>query len=248
MLRTNVFRRIVSAAFVSLLLVSAVSADVWLNDGGHHVVDYAIASGQSLRCEDGPSSPTTMEFADGGSIASAALYVSDTSQAQVTGGRIEWVVGTYGQSHADILGGDINTIDARENSTINVDDGWIRWYLSAADHGEVTMTGGTLDGSVEAYGDGVIRLEEGTIVDHGDSDYLWAGNNGRIFVHGDFNYGPGPIPDMSGQLTGTMTGGCLLDIKFQRFQETAQIIVVPEPAIMSLLTLGGLVMLRRRRA
>ncbi len=213
-------------AFAVFSLNSGVLADVWFNDGGNHIVNYTIPPGESIRCEDGAVGPTTLEFTEGASVTGAGVYVYDTSRVHVAGGRLEWVLGSYDSSHCDVSGGDINTVHARENSTIDVIGGWIRWYLFATDQGEATLMGGTLDGSVEVYGDGIVNLTGGTIVDHGASDYLWAGDNGIINVHGVFNYGPGPIPDMNGQLVGVLRGGCPLNIEFQRFSATAQIIVV----------------------
>lgn len=221
------------AAVVCMSLIPVASADVWLDDGGNHVVDYPIPAGQAIRCEDGREGPTTLEYAEGASVTESVVYVFGTSRAQVTGGRIEWVLGTYDDSHAVVRGGDINTVHANDSSTIHIDGGWVRWYLFAGDHGEITMTGGTLDGSVEVYQDALVTLKGGTIVDHGDSDYLWAGDNGTIYVHGVFNYEPGPIQDTSGQLVGTLKGGCHLDVEFKRFHDTAQIIIVSEPTSIS---------------
>jgi len=222
----------VLAMIVHVSVISAASADVWFDDGGHHAVDYAVPAGQAIRCGNGPGGPTTLEYAEGASVTESVVYVLGTSRAQVTGGRIEWVLGTYDDSHADMSGGDVNTVHARDSSTIDIAGGWVRWYLSATDYGEVTMTGGTLDGSVEVYHNGIATLMGGTIVDHGDSDYLWAGDNGKIYVHGTFNYDPGPIQDMNGQLVGTLQGGCPLDIEFKRFEDTAQIIIA-EPSTTS---------------
>ena len=221
------------AMAVHVLLAKTVSADMWLDDGSTHTVDYPIGAGQGIRCADGPGGPTTLEYTEGASVTESVVYVFGTSQAHVTGGRIEWVLATYDESHADVRGGDINTVDAKDGSSIDISGGWIRWYLSAAGHGEVTMTGGILDGSVEVHQDGIVTLMGGTIVDHGDSDYLWVSDNGKIYVHGVFNHEAGPLRDTSGQLTGTLHGGSLLDIEFKRFHETAEIIVVAEQSTVS---------------
>ena len=214
------------AAVVCISLIRVASADVWLDDGAHHVVDYPIPSGQAIRCVNGTEGPTILEYADGASVTESVVYVFGTSRAEVTGGRIEWVFKTYDDSYAVVRGGDINTLRASDHSTIDMVGGWVRWYLGASKTGEVTMSGGTLDGSVEVYQQGIVKLTGGTIVDHGSSDYLWANDESTIYVHGVFNYDPGPIPDMAGQLVGTLQGGSPLDIEFKRFDDTAQIIII----------------------
>jgi hypothetical protein len=84
-------------------------------------------------------------------------------------------------------------------------------------------------------------------------DTYWSAGieaqGGTINVYGSgFDYAYGPISASSGTLTGTLSDGSPLNLTF--FQESPGEIILnptPEPATLSLLALGGLAMLRRRK-
>jgi hypothetical protein len=133
-------------------------------------------------------------------------------------------------------------VDCKSSSKINISGGSVTvnaggdWNSAIFDEGgTVNLTGGdiTYTGPFNAGWSSGIRAQSGTINIYGS----------------DFDYPSGPIADISGTLTGTLSDGSTIDLTF--YQASPGEIVLyttPEPATLSLLALGGVAMLRRRVA
>ena len=144
-------------------------------------------------------------------------------------------------------------LKAYDYSQINIYDGIIGDGsegdgLYAYDNSNVTISGGLIDGVLYAYDSSTIAFSGGSIT--GD---IIAGSDSNqhdsvITIYGsDFNYGFGELLDSSGTLTGTLTNGDPINNDFYIYSDSS-IMLVPEPATLLLLGLGGLVLLRKHRA
>ena len=104
----------------------------------------------------------------------------------------------------------------------------------------ITISNGSIDNSVVARENSEIYVSGGSVGDL----YVW--DSGVMTIYGDnFNYGIGPITTNSGVLTGTLANGIAINSNFY-INDTASIILAPEPATLLLLGLGA-VMLRGKR-
>jgi hypothetical protein len=178
----------------------------------------------------------------------------------------------------NIYGGSITASGARCNygvqnnggvskiygGSITVHEGSSWNYGLNCESGEMGISGGSLciDG-IGATGGGAAVMAFGGNVD------IWGGQisfdgisapssvsaaleteGGTINVYGSgFDYPYGPITAAAGTLTGTLTDGSPINLSFWQ-ENTGSIILnpAPEPATLSLLILGGVAMLRRRKA
>jgi len=147
-----------------------------------------------------------------------------------------------------------------EDSRINIFGGSIGYALSAYDRSQVTMSGGSISslvgGLVGAFDSSQVTISGGTLA------FLLADDSGQVTIQGSdfavdgkyFGYGKltstlgGPCSDepYGRHLTGILPTGDMLDSDF-KIGHDARIVLVPEPATLLLLGLGGLMLLRRPR-
>jgi len=226
--------------------------------GGPAVVDgYAEAFGSSTLNVTGAS-----VYED--------LIAWDWSQINVISGDqivYEDSVQARDSSTVNMLGGRISGggLDARDSSTVNVSGGWIGDHLNAYDSSTVNISGGSISEDVFSHDFSTLNISGGEIGDH-----LKAEDSSRINVSGGaieritagstsgahssiitiagsgFNYPYGEIPDSDGTLIGLLAGGDPINAPFSIYGN-ASIMLVPEPATLSLLALGGMALLSRRR-
>ena len=173
------------------------------------------------------------------------LHAYDNSQVSVSGGSIGRSLSAHGNSQVDVSGGSIDGgLAAYGDSQVSISGGSIKhgssptWALVAWHNSRVTVSGGSIDGIVRAGKEGetttsVIIFEGGDFAING-TPVGWGeyGTGGRDFVHG--------------ALTGTLANGDSLDSEFYIYGDS-RIVLVPEPATLSLLTLGSLALLRWRK-
>jgi len=192
-----------------------------------------------------------------------SLNTYDTSQVIVSGGHLNYGGGslnTYGSSQVTVSGG-----------TVNYGYGSLNTY----DMSVVTVSGGAVSGCIYAYNSSTVKLSDGTVTGwlHGDiyafnsshvdiipsgggvSQLLYAYDTSTVTIHGyDFRTTGGLTLDGDkvlgmGILNGRWFGpdDTMWTMTISQNDAGATIRVVPEPATLSLLALGGLAVIRRRR-
>jgi hypothetical protein len=260
----------VSLIVLVVIAVSSVSkgATLYIDDGLTHTfnshswnrywIDYYIANAPG----------THVELVDDGSVESFSLYNNAT--ATITGGEIRSSIFANDNSTASVSGGTIMfTIWAADSSTITVTDG-MHGGLSAQQYGKVTMSGGsvdyvganhnsiinvsggTIEGQLRTWVDGIIYLEgtnfvvtdifgNTTNLTYGDrlSNYVTLDANNEVFV---------------GTIAGTLADGSALECDFGVWNGGAEypqatgigdIYIIPEPATLLLLGMGMLLIQKR---
>jgi len=196
-------------------------------------VDYIRASG------------TSTVNVSGGSVLSLDAYYSST--VNVSAGSVSFV-DAYHSSTVDISAGSVSRIDAYdESSTVNISGGSVGSVI-AHDASTVDISGGSV-GSVIAHDASTVDISGGSV------SSLYAYDDSAVDIHGyDFRTTAGLTLDGDNVLgTGVLTGkwygqdDTMWAMTISTNAAAATIRVVPEPATLSLLALGGLVLVRRRR-
>jgi len=114
----------------------------------------------------------------------------------------------------------------------------VGYALYAKVRSQVNIFGGSIANRLIADYDSVITI-------HG-SDFAI---DGQLFGYGELTsmFRLAPTVDPPRQLTGTLLSGDLLDNSFY-IGSNASIVLIPEPATLLLLGLGGIFLRRRRKA
>ena len=170
----------------------------------------------------------------------SSIMIEDSARLAVNGGqfRIAFshsgnmrraVVDAMGTSQIDVSGGEF-TVTSDVEFALPDNDVYLAY---AADQSTVFISGGTTRLNSEL--DEVVPLT------------MAARDQASIFITGtDFNYPIGDLADLDGILTGTLADGNPFQWRFER-DETARIVLVPEPATGWLLLLGAIVLWRSTR-
>ena len=182
----------------------------------------------------------------------------DQSKAWVVSGGEMYRLYAHDASTVDISGGWVGELTAA-GSTVNISGGSVsNLYAWGYPYGSstVNISGGSVD--LYAYGESVSNYisAEGTStvnITGGSASTLYTKHSSTvIFVGRNFHPWPGLtlVGDKvtgTGYLEGEWLDGTPWTVNISRNDPGATIQAIPEPATLSLLALGGLAMMRRRR-
>ena len=167
------------------------------------------------------------------------LFINDYSTVTINGG---------------LIGGGIRAVN---HSTVIINDGIITSAIEALWDTHIIIHGGMINGHIEAY-DCIVEISGGTI-DHGilargDATIYLYGSGFSVDGHdlslGDSlrDYGTIDGDYLTGTISGTLQDGSTLSNNFNiRVADLdADIIVIPEPATLLLVGVGGLILRKRR--
>ncbi len=185
----------------------------------------------------------------GGSFRSN-LYVRDTASVIMTGGTIADNFYVGDNSSVTLTVGSVGwRLNGMENGTVTMNGGTVG-SLNAFDNATITMTGGSVGGGFDAYG--LMVYENGTIYLDGNEFSV----GGHALSNGDKLSDFGTFVDAyndhyTGTITGIMADGSPLETVFfihntGSLVGIGDIIVIPEPSMLLLLGMGGL-MLRHKK-
>ena len=207
---------------IALLYSSQISiASIVYEDGEVHWIDTAISDDIIVR-DSIAGLPTTLNLLLGGSIRDLNSY--GHSQVNIAGGTVERYGYANEFSHWNITEGFVNNdLQARQDSTIDISGGVMGVDVRSYIRGEITISGGTFGSELIAYGESLIEIK---------------GNNFD-------SYSFGPIPVSYGIINGTLMSGELINNHFQ-ILENANIVLIPEPTSIFLLSIGGLLLRKKR--
>ncbi len=178
-----------------------------------------------------------MNLLDGGRIG-RTLKGFENSIINVLGGSISWGFIANDSSQVSVSGGLINLgLSAHDNSQVNVSGGVIRNLLNAYGNSQISVSGGLFNEKMYLSHDAVVTIDGSDFAVNGtDVGYIELTS-----ILGDsYRYEP------YRRLTGTLLNGNPLNNVFQ-IGNRAKIVLIPEPATLLLLCLGGMTLLRRKR-
>jgi len=169
-------------------------------------------------------------------VTDDTVYVRDSSFGDVTTANL-------------VDGGEVwGDFDVFDYSEIIITGGYVYDDVIANDHAIVTISGGLIGNGLRAHDNSRVYISGGQIAgEYGSGGLHTFTGNSLVTIYGTgFNYPYGPIPDELGTLTGTLLSGELINWDFD-ITRPASIVLVPEPATISLLLGGiGLWLVRRR--
>jgi hypothetical protein len=223
-------------------------------DGGTHNISSTIDNDVRVDSQ-APGVPTTINLLNGGTV-DGYLLAYGNSRVAISSGIVNYNLYAYDDSQVTMSGGTVsNHLIADNSSCVTISGGQVGGALLAVGNSQITMSGGTVF-SLAATGNSQITMFGGTVgglfaVEH--SQIILAGSG---FAIDGIPVGLGEIKSILGGfysneppriLTGTLANGDIINNQFQ-IGDGASIVLVPEPATMVLVGLGGMLAARRRRS
>jgi len=223
-----------------------VDATIYFDDGGTHIIDYIVSETVSVDWAS-PGKETQLYVVDGAEIidnyTGYGIAVYEDGIVDISGGFISSIVLSSGRSKVSFSNGTIMNLNASGYSEVYVSGGIIAGVLGAYGNGTVYLSGGEIGNELVAFSNGEIFVTGGKL-----GMPIRVSNTSKVVIYGtDFNYAYGEIGVTSGELTGTLANGDTINNYFY-INDNASIILVPEPATLLLLGLGGLALRRKYRA
>ncbi len=247
-------RPIVSLCFLLVFILNShLQAVEFLNNGLINAIE--SYQNDTLYVQDSPTSPpnpTTLNIIEDAFFPDQhSLYVQDTSIINVSGGDVDsGIFWGYDNSTINITGGDIKSVHTSDNATLNVSSGIFLGLISSRGSSILNMSGGSVSG-LSPMDFGVIELTGGdvrnSIVLSDNSTLRITGSNfninGTQVEYGEYSN------IIASTFSGRLLDGTIIDVEELRTTSpgASLVLVAPEPASLSLLVLGGLSMLRRKR-
>ena len=182
-----------------------------------------------------------VDIVTGGSLYQ--MYAFDSSTVHMSGGSVGDYLYAYNSSTVDISGGNMKYLHMRDSSIGNMSDGGVE-VLSAGDASVVVITGGAV-GRINCTQSAIVNISGGSMGQ--DMDVIGTGHvtfDARNFVLGNGLTLDGARILGTGILSGEWFDGTPWALSIRTNQ--GPILLVPEPATLSLLALGVLAVLRRR--
>jgi len=144
---------------------------------------------------------------------------------------------------------------AYDSGEVMLDGGEINGYFYVAGNTQVTMSGGLVN-CLHVDGSSRVTMSGGTVYHHSlrlESNAILA-LDGSDFAIDENPFSVGEITSLLGSdysqepyrwLTGTLANGDIINNQFQ-IGNNAKIVLIPEPATLFLLSLGGLILRKRK--
>lgn len=170
------------------------------------------------------------------------IWAFDYGQITIINGYYDGIV-AEGNSTIDISGGE-NLVEftVRGNSSLRMTDGILKENILLSENGTIVISGGHIgttspDEYLYDRFDSFLLSDSSTLVLKGTDFCI----NGNPVPFGEITslYGGNYIDEPLGKITGTLLNGDLINNTF-RIGDNAQIILIPEPCTLLLLSLGGL--------
>lgn len=253
-----------------VVCTSPVLGTVYLDDGGIHNIDYEVDG--IVIDNEAPGMQTTVNFLNGASIPrpggivgreDSALNISggwmqrfdamNRCQVTISGGYVEdavmmdesklslydgtfVVVALFGDSQASIFGGLMDVLGAFDQGKVAISSGSIDAFIVWQDS-NVEVFGGVHEGTIEAEDDGIVKVY--------GSDFAV---DGALVGYTELRsvFGGQAEDELPRRLTGSLISGGAIDVEFL-IGGSSRIVLIPEPATLLLLGLGGLILHRRRQ-
>ncbi len=186
------------------------------------------------------------------------VFLYDSGKFNMYGGLVgatvylrggEWLVASGG-SEFNLYGGTVGESSFSEmrlgeggsSDEFNVYGGSVTGAIWLLHTSEFNMYNGSVGGNVKANGTGSVYLRGGAV---GGDLLMW--DNSSLIVEGSgFNYPYGTYTSMMGILTGTLLNGDLICTPFE-LHGYSTMTLIPEPATLTLLCVGVLCAIRRKR-
>ena len=246
--------RIMKANVIGLLAVVVVLA---VTGTAAQAVDFVLMDSEHLDVVAYHATGTlfntsTADVLAGGSIQNA--YVNGEAILYVRSGGSVGDLYAYGSSTTNVAGGSVYELNAYNTSNFDMSGGNVANHLYARDSSSVDVSGGNIP-YLYAHNSSSMDISGGSVSN------LYATNTSTITLHGNHFQSTaglslveydviGGVPQYdvvgTGILAGKWADGTAWMINVNQNDGGATIQAVPEPAMLSLLALGGLALLRRR--
>ena len=248
-------KSILVVAMAALLLSSTGRATVFFNDGEEHFIYYAI--GEDVRVFNSyEGNPTIVNLVPGGMLTGG--IVDDDSSVFVLGGASREQLRAFHNATITVSSGSINGLSGYNDSQISLSGGEVGNYVEMSGSSRFELSGGSLDGFFHVFERAQAFVSGGIITGRIEAGVNDGFHTSVITIYGtgfNYPYGPIDIPKVydehyeyfyaTGTLTGTLLNGDPINIGF-RIYDNASIVLIPEPASLLLMGLGGLLIRKRK--